>query len=231
MNVPEYAKIETNFELNYLVSINSDQKFNCHYLRDDRVAVLRECDDEGTLCDLKKKQGEQQPWVLILIKEYCDSGNGETFDIPVCQKCCSVIGNLSRNQKKSILTSQLCHHARVLTNIVRDYQNPFYLDNWLSISDDLENGCKIEIIHKKENTSCSSHHLALAFDKNRIGILWTRGRMITPTCTLCSSKKCKHYHQWICKLEEEKGSKNNDNENDDDTNKPLITQYFRLRLV
>ena len=108
MNVPEYAEISSEFELNYLVSINSDKNFNCHYLRDDRVAVLRECDNDGTLCDLKKKKEETHPWVLILIKEFND--NGESFDIPVCQKCCSVIGNLTKTQKQSKLTSQLCHH-------------------------------------------------------------------------------------------------------------------------
>ena len=220
MNVPDYAQDLQNFELTYLVSINSDKSYNCHYLRDDRVAVLRECNTDGTLVDLKKKS-DSQPWVLLHIKEFYD--NGETFEIPVCQKCCPVMGKLSKVQKKSVLTSQLCHHSRILTNIVRDYKNPFYLDNWLSLTDEVEKGFKIEILLKKENTSCSSHHLAIAFDKKKIGIIWTQGRMITPSCSLCSSKKCKHYHQWHRKIEEEKGTKKNDknnDDNDDDNDKP-----------
>ena len=209
MNVPDWATIDSDFELNYLVNINSDKDFNCHYLREDRVAVIRECNTDGTLCDLRQKKDDTQPWTLLEIKTFRD--NGIEFNIPVCKKCSPVIGNLSRIQNKASLTSQLCHHARVMTNIVRDYDNPYYMNNWLELSDEIENGSKIEIIHKKENTSCSSHHLAVAFDQNKIGILWTQGRMITPTCTLCSSKKCKHYHQWHNKFE---GTKKSDEKGD-----------------
>ena len=50
-------------------------------------------------------------------------------------------------------------NARILTNLVRDYKNPYFLDNWLSLSKDFEDGAKIEIIHQKEDKTCSSHHL------------------------------------------------------------------------
>ena len=56
MNVPDWATIDSDFELNYLVNINSDKDFNCHYLREDQVAVIRECNTDGTLCDLRQKK-------------------------------------------------------------------------------------------------------------------------------------------------------------------------------
>ena len=206
--VPQYATIESDQELNYLVAINSNKEYNCHYLREDRVAVMRECSDDGTLLNLKKKKEGSNPWVLILIKEFIDSGR--TFEAPICQKCSPLMGNLCKEQKFETITSQICTHGRILTNIVRDYSNPYRLDNWLSISEEMINGSKIEIIHKKIDTSCSSQHLALAFEKNKVGILWTQGRMLTPSCTLCSSIKCKHYHQWNAKMKAIRDVKNVD---------------------
>ena len=85
MNVPDWATIDSDFELNYLVNINSDKDFNCHYLREDQVAVIRECNTDGTLCDLRQKKDDTQPWTLLEIKTFRD--NGIEFNIPVCKKC------------------------------------------------------------------------------------------------------------------------------------------------
>ena len=50
---------------------------------------------------------------------------------------------------------------------------------------DFEDGAKIEIIHQKEDKTCSSRHLAIVFDKSqKKGFLLTAGRMLTPSCTL-----------------------------------------------
>ena len=192
--LPNYANITTDQDLNYLVALNQDKDFNVHYIRDDRVAVLRDCHDDGSLKSIKKNDGKS-PWVLLLIKEFEDEGFH--FDVPVCTRCCPLIESFSKKQNFNVITSQLCNHAKMLKNIVRDFKNPHFMQNWLSLSKDLEDGAKIEIIHKKEENNCSSQHLAIVFDKsNKIGLLWTAGRMLTPSCTLCSSPKCKHYHLW-----------------------------------
>ena len=154
--LPKYSIITSDKDLNYLVAINNDKKYNFHYLCDDRVAVLRDCYEDGSLKTIKKNE-RKCPWVLLTVKEFYD--NGTSFDIPVCQKCCPLMGSLSKCQKYEVITAQLCHHARILTNLVRDYKNPYFLDNWLSLSKDFEDGAKIEIIHQKEDKTCSSHHL------------------------------------------------------------------------
>ena len=45
--LPKYSIITSDKDLNYLVAINNDKKYNFHYLRNDRVAVLRDCYEDG----------------------------------------------------------------------------------------------------------------------------------------------------------------------------------------
>ena len=54
--LPKYSIITSDKDLNYLVAINNDKKYNFHYLRDDRVAVLRDCYEDGSLKTIKKNE-------------------------------------------------------------------------------------------------------------------------------------------------------------------------------
>ena len=45
--LPKYSIITSDKDLNYLLAINNDKKYNFHYLRNDRVAVLRDCYEDG----------------------------------------------------------------------------------------------------------------------------------------------------------------------------------------
>ena len=70
--MPQVSVYAVSDEINYLCNINSDLNFNCKYVRDRKVIVLRNCDTSGNLIDLKTsaKYLSNKPWVL-LIKKTC----------------------------------------------------------------------------------------------------------------------------------------------------------------
>ena len=51
--VPAYAHLSTTEDINYLCNANSDINFNCKFVRDKKVIVLRNCNTAGDLVDLK----------------------------------------------------------------------------------------------------------------------------------------------------------------------------------
>ena len=181
--VPDFAIISDSIELNYLIEINNDKAYNLTYLRDDKTCVMRDCNDDGSLYNLKNKQDGQKPWLILVVKSFCDKGR--KFDVPVCMKCCPLLESLNKEQSYENVKSKLCLHSRVCANIVRNFENPSSLDNWLSLAEDMIDNEKLEIIHKKVDKSQNSQHLCITFDNSKIGILWTQGKMWIPACSLC----------------------------------------------
>ena len=76
----------------------------------------------------------------------------------------------------------------MLAFLVRDFSNPYLCQDWLCLSEDFnEKGCKVDIIHRRTDTTTKSQELALVFIKEKISLIWTQGRQLTPNCSLCSS--------------------------------------------
>ena len=145
--------------------------------------------------------------------------------MPVCLSCSEHLTSLSMNQTMANIRSLLCHHAKVATNIIRDFNNPMALDGWLHLEEDEddEDNTTVALIHKKEGKSTKTQHLAVVFikAKNKTSLLFTTGKQVTPTCSSCSSVNCHCVRAWKRKLkkendslEEDKDEEITDEEND-----------------
>ena len=102
-----------------------------------------------------------------------------------------------------------------------------YLNNWLELSpdEDDEKEVKTKILLRKEKPDTGTQHLAVVIDHERFFLLHTVGKQLTPTCSGCSGRKCKHVRYWkktfdIDEKVELNPKKKNDNENDVETPDP-----------
>ena len=104
-------------------------------------------------------------WVRVLaLQTFNDQGTD--FTVPICSVCNKTFQSLSRNQNLRNLTGILCHHAKIAGNIIRDFNNPVYMDGLLQLNEnpqaEVENeGTKVRIIHEKSDKSTKSQHLAV----------------------------------------------------------------------
>ena len=131
---------------------------------------------------------------------------GKEFEVPVCLSCTEHITSISSDQTMANIKSLLCHHAKVATNIIRDFSNPMTLDGWLNLEEeeDDENSV-VAILHKKDGKTTKTQHLAVVFlsAKNKTSLLFTTGKQVTPTCSSCSSVNCHCVRAWKRKLKKE----------------------------
>ena len=188
--IPSYSKLESDLDLNYLSELSQNRSYNFKYIREDKIAVLRNYDNDGGLVPINQKRSDRDPWVLLIIKKFQD--NNESIFLPVCKQCDKDVLNIEGtvNDVRDV-HSKLCLHSRIVGFLVRDFENPYMTDDWLQLSEDFsETGSKVELIHERSCTTTKSQHLALVFTKNMISLLWTQGRQLTPNCSNCSSKIC-----------------------------------------
>ena len=152
--------------------------------------------------------------------------------------CNKYIDNFIANQNIENLTKMFCHHTKVTSNIIRDFDNPYSLDGWLEITedDDDQNDDKkvdVRIIHSKLDKSSKSQNLAVVFIAKKVSVLYTTGRQVTPTCSSCSSVNCSCVRAWkgYCKKKEENDHNeqaDNDDESpgDNDENVSVIAAHY-----
>ena len=164
MDVPKYAVLTSQdvLSINYLCNIRTNKDFNIKYFEERKHIVLRNCDQDGNLCDLKLPKYKylvNSPWVLLSVKEFTDLG--EVYSVPICRTCSPLyLDNITTEQSPETIAKLLCHHAKVAANIIRDFTNPFTLDGWLELSEDDDELAKVEVIHKKEDKTSKTQHLA-----------------------------------------------------------------------
>ena len=55
MDVPKYAELSKNDKvaIHYLCNLRNDKTYNIRYFEDRKVIVMRNCDSDGNLLDLK----------------------------------------------------------------------------------------------------------------------------------------------------------------------------------
>ena len=51
--IPRFAELSTEADINYLCNIRDDKDYNIKYLPKEKVIVMRNCDISGNLLDLK----------------------------------------------------------------------------------------------------------------------------------------------------------------------------------
>ena len=206
MDPPSYSNIRTEAEIRYVHAISQDQDNLIHHLRDDKVLIIRNADDQGNLMDTKLAKHHytnKKPWVQIRIKDFKE--NKVTYEVPVCESCCPELIDCGEDQNYIDICKQMCIHSRVAGHIVRCFSNPMYLQNWLTLTADEDDGKeqKVEIFLRKESTRTTSQHLACVLDKDKVFLLNTTGRQMTPSCSGCHSPNCQHIRLWRKKLVEE----------------------------
>ena len=75
MEIPAYANLTTEFEVNYLYNIRSNSDFNLHLLRESKILLMRNCNEDASLCSLqapKSAYAKIKPWTLLFIRTFKD---------------------------------------------------------------------------------------------------------------------------------------------------------------
>lgn len=64
--VPQYAILKSSQEVSYLCNLKNDKDYNVKFVRDKKIIVMRNCDQEGALIDLKISSSKlsDKPWVI-----------------------------------------------------------------------------------------------------------------------------------------------------------------------
>ena len=162
---------------------------------------------------------------MLSLKTFICKETRRNIYIPICQSCSSNLESLESLQTISVLTSKLCSHSRIATQIIQDFNCPSNLDNWLRLSEDEdEKGNRLEFLNKRTCTSTKSQHLAVVFLKDKKpSLLYTMGRQLTPRCSSCSHPRCGCVHYFEKVLKSESSNINsNINENVDDEDDDVI---------
>ena len=204
MDVPSYARLTTSQEVNYLINIKNNMSNALFHLRERELCVIKNCNSDGSLIDLSlpKDDHHVQPWILLkILTVSSDQGN---MEIPVCTECCPELCELSDNQNYKSVSNLLCLHSRVAGNIVRWFENPMYLDGWLSLDPHEDEDSIKSYIFLKGGPNKRSQDLAIVILNSKVSLLWTVGKATNPLCSLCSSPKCIHYKIWKKKSDEGK---------------------------
>ena len=127
--VPAYAHLSTTEDINYLCNANSDVNFNCKFVWDKKVIVLRNC----------------------------NTVNGTQTPVPICHLCNDSIESISTKQTLDMLSQHICHHSWVAANIIRDFDCCWHLDGALQLSPDEDaDKNRVEIFHIREGSSTTS---------------------------------------------------------------------------
>ena len=127
----------------FACNIRDDKDYNIKYLPKEKVIVMRNCDTSGNLLDLKLSKSRfiiADPWAMLCIKTFRDCG--QDIQVPICKTCNNHMDNLAADQSIENLKSMLCNHAKIASNIIRNFDNP------VNLRDDDSNDLKVEIIHK-----------------------------------------------------------------------------------
>ena len=85
--VPAYAHISYNEDINYLCNVNSDINFNCSFVLDRKVIVYAIATHLGVLIELKTPANylECKPWVLLSVRKF--EVYGHQTPVPICHGC------------------------------------------------------------------------------------------------------------------------------------------------
>ena len=115
------AELESQTEVNYLVNLNSDKVYNIHLLHDEKLCLMRNCNEDGNLLDLRQLEvtfASTKPWCLLHIKT--SKIEGINVDIPVFSPCSLEMLTLSKpgDLFKSLHSYKMCqlHYQRSSTD-------------------------------------------------------------------------------------------------------------------
>ena len=180
--------------------------------------MLCNCDSSGILIDLKTpaKYLESKSWVILSVREF--EVYGKQTPVPICHNCNDSIESISTKQTLEMLSEHICNHSRIAANLIRDFDCCWHLDGALQLSPDEVEKNRVDIFHIREGSSTSSQTLALVFRKDKMSIIYSTGRQITPVCSSCTATKCVCLRLW--KLEMDKNVVSSNTQSEDESKKP-----------
>ena len=114
------------------------------------------------------------------------------FCVYSCEKCCPEILNLNLNQKHQSFESLVCHHSKVVSELVN-----LDIFNFPSSLLDLQKyrtenkDDDVEILQEKTDSSTKSQWLIAVYLDQKISLLYTTGRQTLSRCSNCKTESCK----------------------------------------
>ena len=96
--VPAYAEITDDKEINYLCSLRDDKEYNVKFVQKKQTIVIRNCDETGTVLDIALSESKlsDKPWILLTIRKFNIDGFG--ISVPVCFSCSPELKQISSIQ-------------------------------------------------------------------------------------------------------------------------------------
>ena len=135
--VPEYAKLNTQQEINYFCNIQDNANLTMKFIRDKKVVIMLNCNNDGSLVDLTLTPNTKtHPWVKLTGKLF--NINGTDSYVPICLTCNNCAETISRDQIHTVLAQSVCIHTKVCSNVIKDFDNCWVLDGALTLENDPE---------------------------------------------------------------------------------------------
>ena len=148
---------DSDLLVNYLSEISADKEQSFFILKWKNNIIVKDCDDDGHLIDLSKSVSS--PWVQLTAKPFFDQ---TIFCIYSCEKCCPEILNLSVHQRKDSFKDIVCHHSKIVKELIPDpvqtFNFPTLLSDILKYKADKKDD-DIEICQMKEGKGTKSQSL------------------------------------------------------------------------
>ena len=180
---------DSDLLVNYLSEISADKEQSFFILKWKNNIIVKDCDDDGHLIDLSKSVSS--PWVQLTAKPFFDQ---TIFCIYSCEKCCPEILNLSVHQRKDSFKNIVCHHSKIVKELIPDpvqtFNFPTLLSDILKYKADQKDD-DIEICQMKEGKGTKSQSLIAVLLNDKVTHLFTAGKQTRPRCSSCKTDSCK----------------------------------------
>ena len=150
MQCLEISTKDPRSTVNYLTNVCMDREYNFRTLKWNNTVVLRNCDTNGELINLKKSAGDIPPWLLLTLKPF--TFQDQVYPIFSCSSCSQNILKMSLEQNPADFSDLLCPHSKVARCLCDNWAEIFEISN---NTEDIKQSYKtkaqneIDVIHKK----------------------------------------------------------------------------------
>ena len=183
----EITEKNQNSLINYLCEISADTENNLFVLKWNNSVVVKDCDNDGRLINVTRSRSN--PWIRLTAKPFYDD---KMYCIFSCEKCCPDILNLNLQQKHQSFKSLLCHHSKVVSELVNQeiFNFPSSLHDLQKYRVEAKED-DLDILQEKTDSSTKSQWLIAIYLDHKISFLFTTGRQTRPRCSKCKTESCK----------------------------------------
>ena len=165
----EITEKNQNSLINYLCEISADTENNLFVLKWNNSVVVKDCDNDGQLINVTRSRSN--PWIRLTAKPFYDD---KMYCIFSCEKCCPDILNLNLQQKHQSFKSLLCHHSKVVSELVNQeiFNFPSSLHDLQKYRVEAKED-DLDILQEKTDSSTKSQWLIAIYLDHKISFLFT----------------------------------------------------------